>query len=93
MLDGKQNSESDVTDPEQLAQLLEIELMQKRAGWRQAQARSRTIRGVSFLFLFVIIAGGLAAFFVFMPSAAVHEGGSRPGDSIQATHSPSPAGR
>ena len=60
--DGKPKS----IDPDELARLLEIELIQKRANWKQAAARYRAIRMVSFLFLFlVILAALLVYFFVF----------------------------
>ena len=51
------------TDPEKLAKLLEIELMQKRAGWQQAKARRGTYRTMSFLFLFLIIVAAFVAFY------------------------------
>ncbi|MBA2743604.1 MAG: hypothetical protein H0U43_04720 [Chthoniobacterales bacterium] len=56
------------TDPARLAQLLEIELIQKRAAWKQAKARRGNFRALSFLFLFVVIAGAIVAFFVFFSS-------------------------
>jgi len=60
--DGKPKS----TDPGQFARLLEIELIQKRAAWKQAAARHRAIRMASFAFLFfVIMAALLLYFFVF----------------------------
>jgi hypothetical protein len=59
--DGKPKS----TDPDELARLLEIELIQKRAVWKQAAARHRAIRMVSFLFLFLIIMGALLVYFFF----------------------------
>ena len=64
MADGKHNPEE--TDPEKLALLLEMELMQKRAGWQQAKARRGSLRTLSFLFLFLIIAGALVGFFLFL---------------------------
>lgn len=51
------------TDPEKLAKLLEIELMQKRAGWQQAKSRRSTYRTMSFLFLFFIIVAAFVAFY------------------------------
>jgi hypothetical protein len=62
--DGK--PESRKTDPEELARLLEIELAQKRAAWQSASARHRQIRIASFLFLFLLAAGTLLAFFFLM---------------------------
>ena len=51
------------TDPEKLAKLLEIELMQKRASWQQAKARRSTYRTMSFLFLFFVIVAAFIAFY------------------------------
>jgi uncharacterized membrane protein YukC len=51
------------SSPEELSRLLEIELIQKRAAWQQASARRKNWRTMSFLFLFLIVAGGLAAFY------------------------------
>lgn len=77
--DNRKRGGSD-TDPERLAQLLEVELIQKRAAWQRAAARGGTLRMLSFLFVFIVIAGALLAFFVFFSS-----------DS--ATHLPSNAAR
>jgi hypothetical protein len=49
-------------DPEKISQLLELQLAQKRAEWKRASARYRMLRSLSFLFLFLVIAGGLFAF-------------------------------
>jgi hypothetical protein len=49
-------------DPEQLTRLLELELIQKRAQWKQAGARSRSIRTNSFVFLFILVVGCIVAF-------------------------------
>jgi hypothetical protein len=51
-------------DPEKISQLLEMQLAQKRAEWKRAGARYRMLRSLSFLFLFLVIAGGLLAFFL-----------------------------
>jgi hypothetical protein len=68
MPDGNRKPDHDAPDPEQLAKLLEIELMQKRAGWQQAKQRRGALRSVSFLFLFLVIIGALLAFwFLFSP--------------------------
>ncbi|MFL6583037.1 MAG: hypothetical protein ACJ8KU_00810 [Chthoniobacterales bacterium] len=53
-------------DPEKLARLLEIELMQKRATWQRASAHRNTFRALAILFLVVVIAGALVAYFFFM---------------------------
>jgi hypothetical protein len=51
-------------EAEQLVRLLELELMQKRADWKQASQRSRSIRSAAFLFLFLLVAGCLLASFL-----------------------------
>jgi hypothetical protein len=58
--DGK--SEPSKLNPEQLSKLLEIELMQKRAGWQRSAAQRRTVRALAFLFLLVVIGGAIAAY-------------------------------
>ncbi len=68
MPDGNRNPDPGALDPEKLAKLLEVELMQKRAGWQQAKQRRSSFRAVSFLFLFVVVVGALFAFwFLFSP--------------------------
>jgi flagellar basal body-associated protein FliL len=59
--DGKPEPSS--TDPEQLARLLEIELMQKRATWQRTSEQRKSVRMLAFLFLLVVIAGAFAAYF------------------------------
>jgi hypothetical protein len=55
------------SDADQLSKLLEIELIQKRATWKQANERARSIRAVGLIFLCVLIVGCLVgAYFVFM---------------------------
>jgi hypothetical protein len=53
-------------DAEQLARLLELELIQKRATWKQAGDRYRAFRAAGFVFLAVLIlaclVGGYFAF-------------------------------
>ena len=56
------------TDPEKLAKLLEIELMQKRASWQQAKARRGSYRTMSFLFLFAVIVAAFVAFYLLASS-------------------------
>lgn len=57
------NGKPKSTDPQELARLLEIELIQKRAAWKQAAARHRTIRMASFAFLFIVIMAALLIYF------------------------------
>jgi len=53
-------------DADNLSRVLELELIQKRATWKQAGERYRSIRAVGFVFLFVLIVvcliGGYFAF-------------------------------
>ena len=53
-------------DPEKIARLLELELIQKRATWKQTSERARSIRVAGFVFIFLLIvaclAGGYLAF-------------------------------
>ena len=54
-------------DPDNLSRLLELELIQKRATWKQACERYRSIRTAGFVFLFVLIVGCLiGGYFAFM---------------------------
>jgi hypothetical protein len=46
-------------DADNLSRLLELELIQKRATWKQAGERYRSIRAAGFIFLFVLIVGCL----------------------------------
>ena len=61
---GKPNPNE--SDPETVARLLELELVRKRVEWKETGKRYRAFRSMSFVFLFLLIAGALvAAFFVF----------------------------
>jgi hypothetical protein len=51
------------SDAEQLTRLLELELIQKRATWKQERQRNKSFRSLAFLFLFLLIAGTLLGFF------------------------------
>lgn len=54
------------SETEQLNKLLELELAQKRARWKQTGDRAKSIRAAGFAFLFVLIVGCLiAAYFGF----------------------------
>ena len=48
-----------------LARALELELTQKRLHWQRGREKYRTLRVLSFGFLFIIILAGLSAFFFF----------------------------
>lgn len=54
------------TDPDKLAKLLEIELMQKRAEWQQVAARGKTLRSISFFFLFIVILAAVIGFYLLL---------------------------
>ncbi len=88
MLDGKHNPEE--TDPEKLAQLLELELMQKRAGWQKKKAHLGSLRALSFLFLFVVIAAALVGFFLFFNPDRVREMRSSSTDSVTPSPTATP---
>jgi hypothetical protein len=57
--DGKPKSAS----ADELARLIELELIQKRAEWKQAAARHHAIRMASFAFLLFVIMGALVVYF------------------------------
>jgi hypothetical protein len=62
---------------EELSRLLQLELIQKRAAWKQASQRRRSLRSAAFLFLFLLIAGCLLGFF-FVFSRVNEERPNRP---------------
>lgn len=62
-------TESVKNDPGELARVLELELIQKRAAWQRANTRYRTIRTMSVVFLFLVVIGSIAAFLFFFPRA------------------------
>lgn len=59
---GSSKIESAENDPDALARLLELELIQKRAGLKQANARYRSVRMLGWFIIFVLVAGLIAAF-------------------------------
>jgi hypothetical protein len=71
-----------VTDPDALAKVLEMELALKRAGWERARSRRGTWRALSILFLLLVMAGALAAFFYFAPALGRH-GAAKPSPEAQ----------
>ena len=73
MPDDNRKPEHPEMNPANIEQLLEIELMQKRAAWQQTKARRGGLRALSFLFLFVVILAALVGFFVFFSSDRVSE--------------------
>lgn len=77
MRDADRKPESSPPDPDQLAKLLEIELMHKRAGWQRTTARNRSLRAIAILFLLVVIGGALAAYYLFVVNAPQRPGSER----------------
>ena len=54
-------------DPEKLTRALELELVQKRATWKQTSERARSVRAAGFVFLFFLVVGCLVGgYFAFM---------------------------
>ena len=54
-------------ETEQLTRLLELELIQKRATWKQAGERYQSFRAAGFIFLFLfVIACLVGGYFAFM---------------------------
>ena len=51
MPEGATDTNSNESEAEKLARLLELELIQKRAAWKRAGARHRNARMMSFAFL------------------------------------------
>lgn len=75
-----------VTDPDALAKLLEMELALKRASWEQTRSRRGTWRALSILFLLLVIAGAIAAWFYFTPALSRRDEATSPpaaADSIR----------
>jgi hypothetical protein len=60
-------AEPKLNETETLTRILDLELAQKRATWKQAGERARSIRAAGFVFLFFLILGCLVGgYFVFM---------------------------
>jgi hypothetical protein len=74
-------------DPEHLLRMLDLEMIQQRAMWKQAGARRKSVRAISFLFLFVVILGALLAAYFAYSSGWMDDRRSR----NQPPSSPSPA--
>jgi len=51
-------------ETEKLFHMLEIKLEHERRAWQRARGQIRVIRVLSFLFLFLLIAGSLFAFYM-----------------------------
>jgi ATP-dependent Zn protease len=54
-------------ETEKLFRMLEVKLGEERVAWQQSKSQIRVFRSASFVFLFLLIIGALAAFyFIFM---------------------------
>ena len=87
MPDGDRKPEREEIDPARIEQLLELELMQKRAEWQRTKASRGNLRALSFMFLFLVIFGALVAFFFIFSSGRLTE--TRP--DAQSTPTPAAA--
>jgi hypothetical protein len=72
MADMNEKPEFTEKDPDNLARLLELELIQKRAVWQQTAARRSKLKALSFFFLFLVVAGACLAFFLFLSQMSEH---------------------
>jgi hypothetical protein len=67
------------TDADELCRLLDLTLANKRLAWQRAQAQRQFVRAASFVFLFLVIAGALAAFcFVAFRATDLRSGQNQP---------------
>ena len=73
MPEGNRKPDPPESDPAALAKLLELELIQKRAAWQRSRSNLRSLRVVSFFFLFLVILGALFAFFFLFSPDRVQE--------------------
>jgi hypothetical protein len=67
------NGKPEPVDPEQTLRMLEIEMTLQRARRKEASARRSNVRAVSFLFLFLVIMGAIAAAYFAFTSGRVDE--------------------
>jgi len=72
---------------EALARALELELAQKRLRWQHDREKYRTLRVLSFAFLFIIILAGLIGFFFFFSRTnGMREQRSQPSPAAESPH-------
>jgi hypothetical protein len=69
-------------DPESVARILELELMQQRAARQRAGAPYRGLRAASFIFLFAVILAALALYYFFTSGRL---------DELRARNTPQPS--
>jgi hypothetical protein len=72
-----------VSDPDTLAKMLEMELALKRQEWQRRRSQRGTWRSLSILFVVLVIAGALAAYFYF---AMTYRPGRQPASSVETRH-------
>ena len=66
-------------ETEKLFQMLEVKLGQERVVWRKAKSQVRVVRLASYIFLFLLITGALAAFyFIFLRAQEQRSNRSEP---------------
>jgi hypothetical protein len=85
MSDVPGKSQAIENEPEKLVQLLDLELVQKRAVWKQAAERHRTYRKIGVLFIVVIITGVLFALFFLFSRATEEKNTPRPPPTSDGT--------
>ena len=88
MSESNRKPDSRESDPEKLAEQLEIELMMKRAAWQHAKTRRGNRRALSFAFLFLILIGALVGFYLLLSSDALQEMKSNAAEQRRATPTP-----
>jgi len=75
------------TSAEALARALELELAQKRLHWQRGREKYRTLRVLSFGFLFIVILAGLIALFFFFSRAnGMREPRPEPSPAAESPH-------
>jgi hypothetical protein len=72
-------------EPEKLVRLLDLELVQKRAVWKQAAERHRTYRKLGVLFILVVITGVFFALFFLFSRATEEKSTPRPPTTLDGT--------
>ena len=64
MIPESGQAEPDRSQTEQLSRMIDLELAEKRARWKEVAARRQKVRMASYMFLFLLILASLFAFFV-----------------------------
>lgn len=84
--DGKQES----VDADTTIRMMELELMNQRAVRQNAGSPYRGLRAVSFIFLFLVILGTLAAFYYAFFYGGLDEARARKGQQANPTATDAP---